>query len=114
MSEQIKTLPKWVQDRIAKLESDVGHWKTKALEMEEGETNVFQRDYSGFPETDRRPMARDSHILFVTDDTEFDVGFRDDGGGSVLEVMTTGRKGNDRLIVRPVSANIIVIEGLSR
>ncbi len=105
--ERYERLPTWARHRIEKLESDSKHWKNKALEMEKGDTNTFQRDYSGSLEEDRRPMARDSQILFVTDETEFEVGFRN----GVLEVNATGRLRNDRMIVRPISSNLVAIEG---
>ena len=106
--ERYERLPKWARHRIEKLERDSEHWKNKALEKEKGDTNTFQRDYSGFPETNRRPMARDSHVIFVTDDSEVEVGFRDSGE---LHITATGR--SDRLVIRPHSSNIVVVSGES-
>ena len=103
----ITKLPKWAQAKISVLEANVEHYKKAALEMESGESNVYQRDYASWPE-DRRPIKRDSHILFVAEDgTEFDVGFRDDE----FEVTLGARSVKDRLAIKPRSSNVVVIEG---
>ena len=109
MSQDITKLPKWAQNEIHRLAANAEHYKKAAMEMDIGESNVYQRDYGGFPDNDRRAMKRDSHILFVTENAEFDVGFRD----GVLEVTSTGRL-SDRLIVRPISSNVVAIEGWGR
>ena len=101
----VTKLPKWAQQEISRLTANEKYWQNKAMEMETGDTNVFQQDLM-----DRRPMMRDSTIIFVTDDTEFQIGFR----GGELQVMTLGSKGKDRLAVRPQSSNVIVLEGWGR
>ena len=101
----VTKLPKWAQNEISRLTADLKHYKDAAMEMETGDTNVFQQDI-----LDRRPMKRDSSIIFVTDDTEFQIGFR----SGELQVMTLGRGKKDRLAVRPQSSNVIVLEGWGR
>ena len=109
-TRDISKLPKWAQAEISRLTANEKHWKDAAMEMETGDTNVFQRDYGDFPANDRKPMKRDSHILFVTDDTEFEVGFRD----GELEVTVNGSRGHDRLAVLPRSSNVVVVGGRER
>ncbi len=109
---RFKRLPKWAQNRIRQLEANLEHYREAVMEMEAGDTNVFQRDYSGFPENDRRPMKRDSFIIFVAESgAQFEVGMREDDG---LQVSTGSRSTYDRLVVRPISTNLISIEGLER
>ncbi len=105
LDPRIAKLPKWAQVDMKRLAANADHWKQAAMEMETGDTNVFQQDLM-----DRRPMKRDSTIIFVTDDTEFEIGFR----SGELQVMTLGHGKKDRLAVRPQSSNVIVLEGWGR
>ncbi len=104
--ERIARLPKWAQQDIGRLEQDKARYKKAALEMEGGESNVYQRDYSLPPGSrDRRAIKRDSHIIFVTKDAEYDVGFRN----GELEVSIGAMSKATRIVVMPRSSNIIII-----
>ena len=106
MSHDITKLPKWAQSRIEVAERNADYWKAQVFEMEEGDTNVFQQDYTGDP-PHRKPLARDTTIIFITEDSEITVGFRDDR----LQVMSGyGRK--TRLAIGPLSSNLIEVWGI--
>lgn len=94
---KVESLPKWAQQRLKTLAGSVEYWKLKAQQIVEGDTNVFQRDYSG-PPPYQTPMQRDAHIIFVTDEGQIDVGFRD----GELQVSSS-----NYLAVEPKSSNLI-------
>lgn len=105
--EELEKLPKWAQSRIKALESDVEHHRAEAIEVRDGDTNVWTWDSEGY-----RALPRDSRVSFTVPggktnhhDERFDVRLE----GDVL-VVSAG----DGISVRPVSSNVIRVTILDR
>jgi hypothetical protein len=106
-AEDLAKLPKWAQSTIRALESDVEHYRREAIEVRDGDTNVWTWDAEGY-----RPLPKGARVSFtipggVTShhDERFDVRVE----GDVL-VVSAG----DGISVRPISSNVVRVTILDR
>lgn len=99
----IKKLPKWVQDEIARLVGEVAYWKGKATKVEAGETNV--RYSHGFMEWS--PLAPGSLVRFTLGPggREIECSIGDEVGGLCLRVSGLTYP----LRIHPIASNVIHI-----
>lgn len=101
MSEKndVTKLPKWAQDRIKQLEGSVAHYKTKAYQVEEGETNVW---VSWLMETYYLP--EDSIVMFkLKDGQTMEVRHDEFRDGLAVRVK------EGAINVRPQSSNVVLL-----
>ena len=100
-TENVALLPKWARDRIARLTTEVEHWRAVAhAALTPGETNVTL--VNGI---DQRGLPPDSHVRFHL------------GGQAIMDVGTrAGHEGIEvrclegALIVCPAVTNVIYVE----